>query len=423
MQKGLRKYDYKVIVAMLLIMYSNITMAQKTLIPTHTTPLEQTIAGVNLVKNPSFEEYYSCPEKIDAHGVLTIVKDWFQPTSGSADYYNVCGMRECGVPRNKLGVQYPHSGNGYCGIYCSKTDYREYLQTKLLDTLQVGKRYELTFYVSLSEYSSGSVATIGALFSRNCLQDTGTYTLMHKEVISVTPTISQTIATYYTPQVQNDYFRVLTNTASWSKISGIFVAEGGEQYLTIGNFLPANQSNLTDLETLTYLLPGSYYYIDDISLYCLSCDQQDTILSVSVEEKKMEAVAVEESSVMANKYIDSVLQVGATFILENIYFDFDESTLLAQSYEELQKLLQILFRYPAMTIEVGGHTDARGAIDYNQYLSESRAKAVVDYLITNGVDQRRLQYNGYGKSKPIDTNDTDEGRARNRRVEFRILSM
>ncbi len=424
MQEKLKYYWRFSITVILLVFCNGVAEAQKPLIPTLVSPSETKTEGDNLVNNPSFEEHLSCPEKVDAHGVLTIVKDWFQPTWGSADYYNVCGTRECGVPKNKLGVQYPHTGNGYCGIYCSKTEYREYLQTKLKDTLQAGQRYEMTFYVSLSEYSSGSVATIGALLSKDCPQDTGTHTLMKKEVRPVTPTISQTIATYYTPQVQNDYFRVLTNTASWSKISGTFVAEGGEQYLTIGNFLPANQSNLTDLETLTYLLPGAYYYIDDISLQCLTCGQENGTLAVKEEPRSLKKADVQPVEMPdASGYADSTLQVGATFILENIYFDFDKSTLLAQSYEELQRLSQILNRYPNMTIEIGGHTDGRGTTEYNQNLSENRAKAVVEYLITNGIGKSRLQYKGYGKSKPIDTNSTDEGRARNRRVEFVILSM
>ena len=83
-----------------------------------------------LIYNPSFEQYQECPKRVDALGTLTIVDAWYQPTAGSADYFNVCGSRECGVPKNKLGIQEPHSGNGFCGIYCSKTDYREYLQTE-----------------------------------------------------------------------------------------------------------------------------------------------------------------------------------------------------------------------------------------------------------------------------------------------------
>jgi outer membrane protein OmpA-like peptidoglycan-associated protein len=116
------------------------------------------------------------------------------------------------------------------------------------------------------------------------------------------------------------------------------------------------------------------------------------------------------------------LQVGATIILHNIFFDFDKAVLLQQSYNELQQLLEILQNYPKMRIEVRGHTDGHGSADYNQRLSENRAKAVVDYLVSKGIDAKRLQYKGYGKTLPIATNATEEGRARNRRVEFKILS-
>jgi outer membrane protein OmpA-like peptidoglycan-associated protein len=76
-----------------------------------------------------------------------------------------------------------------------------------------------------------------------------------------------------------------------------------------------------------------------------------------------------------------------------------------------------------MRIEIRGHTDGHGSAEYNQRLSENRAKAVVDYLVSKGIDPKRLHYKGYGKSQPVDTNTTDEGRAHNRRVEFHILSM
>ena len=136
----------------------------------------------NLVYNPSFEEYRECPCKIDALGTLTIVDAWYQPTAGSADYYNVCGSRDCGVPKNKLGIQDAHLGDGFCGIYCSKTDYREYLQTELKEPLQAGEMYRVSFYVSLSEYSSGAVATIGALFTDERIGDTVRSVLMDKSV-------------------------------------------------------------------------------------------------------------------------------------------------------------------------------------------------------------------------------------------------
>ena len=124
----------------------------------------QTVVGRNLISNPSFEKHRRCPDKINPVGVLKIVNAWFQPTSGSADYYNVCGGIECFVPNNKLGFQHPRTGEGYCGIYCSKDNYREYLQTQLERPLKHGRTYRLSFFVSLSEYSTGGVATIGQTY-------------------------------------------------------------------------------------------------------------------------------------------------------------------------------------------------------------------------------------------------------------------
>lgn len=367
--------------------------------------------STNLVFNPSFEDYRECPRKIDALGKLTIVDAWYQPTAGSADYYNICGSRDCGVPRNKLGIQDAHFGNGFCGIYCSKTDYREYLQTELKEPLKAGEMYRVSFYVSLSEYSSGAVATIGALFTTERIGDTLRSVLMDKSIKQLAPGISQTVATYFEPQVVNDYDRVLDDTKAWMQISGVFTAKGGERFMTIGNFYPASQSNVVDLDSLTYLLPGAYYYIDDVSVTCLGC--------------KVETNPESDSSLVGEvpmTYADT-LKVGSTFVLHNIFFDYDKATLLQQSYNELHTLLGILQSHPTMKIEICGHTDGHGSIDYNQRLSENRARAVVDYLVSHGIDVRRLSFKGYGKSRPIDTNTTEEGRAKNRRVEFVVKEL
>ena len=366
----------------------------------------QVSPSTNLVFNPSFEEYVQCPRRIDAYGVLTIVDAWFQPSRGSADYYNVCGTRECGIPKNKLGEQLPHSGSAYCGIYCSKTHYREYLSTELIHPLLKGHRYKLRYYVSLSEYSAGAIATMGALFTTDMLRDTTWGVLMQKEQKQLAPRVIQTIATYYEPQVVNDADNLLANTKQWMPIEGTFVADGGERFLTIGNFLPMELSNHTDLDSLTNLLPGSYYYIDDVELVCLDCTDEDFMDDELVDEED---------------YIE--YKVGSTFVLHNIFFDFDRTTLLQQSYMELRNLITILNTYPKMRIEVGGHTDGKGTVEYNKKLSENRARAVVEYLISKGIEPRRLQYKGYGKSQPIAPNDTDEGRSQNRRVEIKILYM
>jgi len=104
-----------------------------------------------------------------------------------------------------------------------------------------------------------------------------------------------------------------------------------------------------------------------------------------------------------------------------VNFDFDKATLRPDAVAILSEAVQILQRYPDLKVEVAGHTDSVGTDAYNQKLSERRAKAVYDYLTSNGVDASRLLGPvGYGESRPIDTNETAEGRARNRRTELNV---
>ncbi|CAN5204291.1 hypothetical protein BH23BAC1_BH23BAC1_07820 [soil metagenome] len=104
--------------------------------------------------------------------------------------------------------------------------------------------------------------------------------------------------------------------------------------------------------------------------------------------------------------------------LNNIFFDFDKSNLKKESSPELDRLVKFLESSPNLSIEIRGHTDSKGSDDYNQKLSERRAKAVMDYLTQNGINAKRLASKGFGESVPITTNETDEGRTQNRRVEF-----
>jgi outer membrane protein OmpA-like peptidoglycan-associated protein/tetratricopeptide (TPR) repeat protein len=114
--------------------------------------------------------------------------------------------------------------------------------------------------------------------------------------------------------------------------------------------------------------------------------------------------------------------VGSKIILKNIFFDFDKATLRPESTNELERLTKLLNDVPTLKIEISGHTDSKGADDYNKKLSNSRAKSVVDYLVSKGISAGRLTFAGYGEEQPISSNDTDEGRQMNRRTEFKILS-
>lgn len=115
------------------------------------------------------------------------------------------------------------------------------------------------------------------------------------------------------------------------------------------------------------------------------------------------------------------IEIGVTVRLKNIYFDFDKTTLKSESFAELDKVVSFLKQNPSVEIEIAGHTDNKGSDDYNASLSQGRSQAVVDYIVSQGIDGYRLTAHGYGESKPIDTNDSDAGRANNRRVEFTVM--
>lgn len=117
------------------------------------------------------------------------------------------------------------------------------------------------------------------------------------------------------------------------------------------------------------------------------------------------------------------IKIGESFVLKNIFFDFDKFELLITSEIELNRLFRLLKKYNTLKIEIGGHTDSDGSEDYNQKLSENRAKAVYNYLVNSGISSKRLSYKGYGESMPIDNNDTEAGKANNRRTEFKIIEL
>jgi outer membrane protein OmpA-like peptidoglycan-associated protein len=115
------------------------------------------------------------------------------------------------------------------------------------------------------------------------------------------------------------------------------------------------------------------------------------------------------------------IRVGEIVVLKNIFYQTDSFALKTESMVELDKLVKFLAENPRIRIEISGHTDNIGSPEYNLKLSDNRSKAVADYLIHAGVAKDRLVCQGYGLSRPIDSNDTEEARAKNRRTEIKII--
>lgn len=128
------------------------------------------------------------------------------------------------------------------------------------------------------------------------------------------------------------------------------------------------------------------------------------------------AAAFEEASETG----ESASSFVSGFELKNIYFDFDKAILRSTAEQELDKVAEVLKAHPEYTLVIKGHTDEIGSTDYNQSLSENRCSAAYDFLNSKGIPGNRLSFSGYSELKPLDSNDSDQGRQNNRRVEFEI---
>ena len=215
--------------------------------------------GQNLVPNPSFELYDTCPFSAFQ---ISFSQGWYSPTTGIAAYINQCSVNGEGVPLNYWSFQYARTGVAYAVIDCYETDLssglsdRVYIQTQLSDTLKGGKDYCISFYVNLTNggisFNPNSnliaVDKIGMYLSSIAIQSNDYNPL------------------FVNPQIVSTQGVFLNDTVNWMQISGIYTANGGEKYITIGNFS-------TDANTDTMYLINNHaqhnkalYNIDDISV-------------------------------------------------------------------------------------------------------------------------------------------------------------
>lgn len=208
-------------------------------------------AQTNLINNPGFENYISCP---DSYNQIWFCDGWTgvpgcMNTTDVADYFHTCSQTPGFFPPSVVsGYQFPHGGNAYCGIITTSlvvSDCNEYCQQQLLDSLIPGTKYSLSFYASLSGTSYFTLASnkLGALFT--------TYEINNSALF---PT--QNFAHIYTDTI-------ITDTSGWYFFTGSFIADSAYKYITIGNFFD-------DAHTLTQSLTSgalySMYFIDDVYL-------------------------------------------------------------------------------------------------------------------------------------------------------------
>lgn len=202
----------------------------------------------NLVPDSSFEDNYTC------NSTSYNLEDYLNSWRGGRGYFNPCLISGLNGLQNIFGSQNPRTGNAYCGIYTyliNSYPIRQYIQAPLLTTLTTGKRYLVSFYVSLGDSLHAFNNSIGVYFS----SDSITYL---DGLLS------------FQPQISNDPNNQLNDMVNWVKVSDTLVAVGNEKWITIGNFLNDSLSLISPIDSVCFQPNpfgcGAYYYIDDVSV-------------------------------------------------------------------------------------------------------------------------------------------------------------
>lgn len=435
----------------------------------------------NLVKNYSFEEYKDCPKNFTPQDKShKLIPGWTYPTIATPDYFNRCApARKVGVPLNFAGESEPKTGDGYMGAILSGTDdgYREYIQGSLKTPLNAGQKYCVTYSYKLASFSKFAVDQLSLYFGekevRNELMVNLPYSpqITNKEGLFLDNIDDwEDICTVYEASGNEQYF-IIGNFKSYENTNYVATDKNMKNlrdkeyaYYYFDDIIIRPLENCTDCQCVHHdfearvidssytgglnpisgkinqppndgrikigmaggtppyrvewsngmtgaelenLPDGEYKYI---AYDAFNCQDTGTVVFAAPE-------------VIDDEFEEGLqtIEEGSSIVLKNIFFEFNKTALLPESFTELEKVSTFIKENNIQLIEIGGHTDSEGSESYNQKLSEGRAKSVVDYLKINGIAAEKMRSVGYGESKPIDTNRTDEGRAVNRRVEFTLV--
>lgn len=339
----------------------------------------------NLVKNPGFEEFVQCPDRLGNFGADVI--SWTAPTSASTDYFHACS-EEMGTPDNFNGRQEPVAGKGYAGLYLyAPGDYREYVQGEFLQELEKGREYEIRFSISLAERSDYAVHELQALLVRNPIsldtQKVLSKSRLYRDADNTLTFVDLSGQTFY------------QDISGWVALSTRITAKGGERYIILGNFRENRATRVQ--KTGRNAKQGAYYYLDEVGVYALPGAPADSL----------------EAALLPGT-------LGENF--SGVLFGIDEHRLTEAARQTIRNLYSYLRDHPDLRVVVEGHTDNQGAAGYNLRLSERRCLAVTEYLQELGLSATRIDRIALGMDWPQGDNDTPIGRRQNRRVMFRLLT-
>jgi len=359
----------------------------------------------NMVKNPSFEQYRKVPDDL---GAVQNIDYWSTATDATPDYYHKrAGAKTVDIPTNKMGSTMPRSGYAYVGIYAYasryiKRNFREYVQVELKKPMIAGNVYCVKAHVYLSEASNRAVGALGCIASP----------------LKVNESHERYIQRPFEYMIAEDRSNLMKR--EWIEISCQYKAKGNERFLIIGNFDDDRKTKVTGAVAREAFknphVDFAYYFVDDICVTntrtnfkcdCGTFDYPNT--------NREERIVVDFKTQKKDYYL------GQVIILKGVEFEKGKATMLRGAQKSMDDIIATLRMNKNYHIEISGHTDDRGNPQKNQILSKRRAESVYNYLIASGIGKERLSYRGYGQSRPITLNKTKEGRARNERIQFKIV--
>lgn len=424
----------------------------------------------NLVNNGGFE---SRSPEVKTWDELSRASGWSNANGGSADVFSKLGKATTvGIPENELGTSTAFEGENYAGFLAWKDDmrpnwrrlgngrdekptkeawnkYSEYIQAALSAPLTAGQKYDISFMVKLADNSDRAVSGIGAYCSPSELN------YVHRHFLSESADVLSAA--------------VLDNKNDWVEVKGMFVADGDEKFLVIGAFGTLEKKDVIEGADNQ----RAYYYIDGISVRLHPEDDRDKDGIPDKEDSCPDEAGLaalggcpdRDGDGVADKMdacpdlagpvnqqgcpdsdgdgiadnVDKCPKVagvkemkGCPAIkeetkklfekaLNGIQFESGSAVIKKSSYGILDQVVSVMNENPEYNLEIHGHTDSQGDDAKNMTLSENRAAAVREYLTTKGVAANRLKSFGHGETEPVADNANSAGRAKNRRVEFKVM--
>ena len=333
----------------------------------------QSKKGKNLIPNPSFETRKSKGSDIK------VATPW--KGIGTVDYYMKPDKRDTSKYKGA------RTGISYAGLRF-QADYKEYMYVKLEEQLEKGETYHFKMYIRLLEAHNVTVTVkqLGAYFS-----ETEFYVGMEFDEKGL---------------VDTTYNKGISGTLSWILIQGDYLAQGNEKYIIIGNFRTKMKDDFVKKNKRSlFAFQEAYYYLDDLSLRKKLVEVDSSLIET-------------EGGIVP--WLPADFKAGKTFVIKDLEFEKGTAVILTTSYTILDELVKALNTHPLMEIQINGHVDKFGTEEEERKLSKERARAVYAYLKANGVINQMI-FKGYGSSQPVAPNNSEEYKAKNRRVEVQVV--